>query len=176
MIHLKNYITKIIYINDFFNDYKSDLRTEIASNPLRQKNKKTNKTAVKIGSISKLQLYPQNHHIFTKLCIPLYHLSVSGQKKRTVCSAFCKSRCFTLLRVEIESSLCSSIGEASSVFNNGGEQWRYPNARSSSSDRSHVARTIQRRSHRRLAVHRRWLRRRQSEAGGRPFGRGWDAS
>ena len=72
----------------------------------------------------------------------------------SICSAFCKS-CLTLLRVEIDSSLCSSIGEASSVFNNGGEQWRYPHARSSSSDWSHVARTIQRRSHRRLAVHRR---------------------
>ena len=86
MIHLKNYITKIIYINDFFNDYKSDLRTEIASNPLRQKNKKTNKTAVKIGSISKLQLYPQNHHIFTKLCIPLCTTSQSQDKRKERCA------------------------------------------------------------------------------------------
>ena len=35
----KNYITKIIYINDFFNDYKVDWRSEIASNPLRKKGK-----------------------------------------------------------------------------------------------------------------------------------------
>ena len=28
MIHLKNYMTKIIYKNDLFNDYKVDWRTD----------------------------------------------------------------------------------------------------------------------------------------------------